>query len=114
MFFDLEAVPAIVHSIVSVWSVRTQLVSCFILSGVPQAGANEPVSRGSLGHVEWGLLSCSATPCLTCGTVLAVVPFTCLQHVSYTWAHGMAESVRDCSFLLCRLLVTSLFDRSGG
>lgn len=42
MFFDLEAVLAIVHNIVSVWRVRTQLVSYFILSGLPEAGAEHP------------------------------------------------------------------------
>lgn len=66
MFFDLEAVLPLVHSIVSVWRVHTRLVSCFILSGVPRGGADMPVSRGSLGRVECGLISCSATPCLTC------------------------------------------------
>lgn len=52
MFFDLEGVLPLVHSIVSVWRVHTQLVSCFIPSGVPRGGADMSVSRGPLGWNE--------------------------------------------------------------
>lgn len=77
IFFDLEAVLAILRSIASFWRVHAQLVSSFFLCGVPWGGtACQCCHTGEQGagglHGTWSsLLFCNIVPYKS-----AVIPFT--------------------------------------
>lgn len=110
MLFDLESVATTVHSVVCLEGAHTThlLFHPFWGSMSRSRCAREQRVLGECG-MRFSLLFCN-----TMSYMSAVVPFTCLQCISIVWAHDMAERVSYSSFHPYRLLLTSLFDRSGG